>query len=649
MKFLALISGGKDSFFNIHHCLSRGHELVALGNLYPAAKDGDEIDSFMFQTVGHEVIDYYGECLDVPIYRQEIKGKSKNQELEYKITEEDEIEDLFKLISTIKHHHPQVEGVSCGAILSHYQRNRVEDVCERLGLTPLAYLWQRSQPELMQEMILNGLDARLIKVAAIGLTSKDLGKSIADVYPYLLKLNLMYDVHVCGEGGEFETIVLDSPIFKRKKLQIVDSETITLSNDDVCYMKLKVELVDKEEVYKEVCAPKLLDGDFEKVLEELSELDHLSTDLPKLSLEDSMTEPISKLQFHSSVTETSTKIYVSNLVSDKGEEPEQMKEIFHQLSSYLDHYQLSTKNIQHMTLLLKDMSKFIQLNLIYFQFFEKFNLPPSRICIQTTLPNNYKIQLSCIINKPNGYQAEGIHIRSRSYWAPQNIGPYSQSKVDVQRYYKVASLSGQIPLLPWNMQLLDDSDEVNSILSLQHLHRVKQLINVKKLASVICFITRDNLVNLVQDIWQLYCDNELENWYNRLTVVKVESLPKNADVEWGGFSYETVEDNDDDDNESSDMEDSIELGAFELVNKVEVSDGLHLFNISSNDIERVSKLVKTAKKTCHFTILTDLQTIANLEIESKANIEYLPVLATWRDHQNYKISIIMKIESEFKN
>ena len=34
MKILALISGGKDSIFNIYKCLQSGHEIVALGNLY---------------------------------------------------------------------------------------------------------------------------------------------------------------------------------------------------------------------------------------------------------------------------------------------------------------------------------------------------------------------------------------------------------------------------------------------------------------------------------------------------------------------------------------------------------------------------------------------------------------------------------------
>jgi diphthine-ammonia ligase len=36
MKFAALISGGKDSIFNILKCIENGHELVVLINLYPA-------------------------------------------------------------------------------------------------------------------------------------------------------------------------------------------------------------------------------------------------------------------------------------------------------------------------------------------------------------------------------------------------------------------------------------------------------------------------------------------------------------------------------------------------------------------------------------------------------------------------------------
>lgn len=51
-----------------------------------------------------------------------------------------------------------------GAILSNYQRTRVENVCGRLGLTSLAYLWRRPQSPLLAEMVDAGLDAVLVKV-----------------------------------------------------------------------------------------------------------------------------------------------------------------------------------------------------------------------------------------------------------------------------------------------------------------------------------------------------------------------------------------------------------------------------------------------------------------------------------------------------
>lgn len=60
--------------------------------------------------------------------------------------------------------------------------------CRRLGLTPLAYLWQRNQAELLLEMINAGLEAVLIKVAGIGLTDRHLGKSLAQMQPTLQKL-----------------------------------------------------------------------------------------------------------------------------------------------------------------------------------------------------------------------------------------------------------------------------------------------------------------------------------------------------------------------------------------------------------------------------------------------------------------------------
>ncbi len=85
LQVIALISGGKDSFFSLLHCIQNGHQVVALGNLYPApphaaanhgadTEDEHDLNSFMYQTVGHTVIPLYEQALGIPLYRQQIIG-----------------------------------------------------------------------------------------------------------------------------------------------------------------------------------------------------------------------------------------------------------------------------------------------------------------------------------------------------------------------------------------------------------------------------------------------------------------------------------------------------------------------------------------------------------------------------------------------
>lgn len=102
MKFVALVSGGKDSIFTIMTLIDQGHKLVCIANLYP--EETDELDSYMYQSVGHEVINLQGEALGTPLYRRPITGKPKVLDLEYgsNIDKEDEVEDLFELLKEIK-------------------------------------------------------------------------------------------------------------------------------------------------------------------------------------------------------------------------------------------------------------------------------------------------------------------------------------------------------------------------------------------------------------------------------------------------------------------------------------------------------------------------------------------------------------------
>jgi diphthine-ammonia ligase len=255
MKVIALISGGKDSTFNMMECVKNGHEILALVNLRPPNSQSvqnetpvdstadivplvQELDSYMYQSVGNELIEMYAEAMELPLYRANITGQVINTELEYDPKDEgDEVEDLYRILKRVKEELEAklgcpVEGVSSGAILSTYQKNRVENICARLGMHSLAYLWARNQGELLQDMIDSGLEAILIKVACYGLVpSKHLGKSIREMRPFMLGLEKEFGANVCGEGGEYESLTLDCPLFKRKRIVVDEYEMKIHSND----------------------------------------------------------------------------------------------------------------------------------------------------------------------------------------------------------------------------------------------------------------------------------------------------------------------------------------------------------------------------------------------------------------------------------
>ncbi|GAQ84195.1 putative Endoribonuclease [Klebsormidium nitens] len=232
MKVVALVSGGKDSCYNMMLCEQHGHEIVALANLLPEDDATDELDSFMYQTVGHQLIAAYATCMGLPLFRRRIRGKSKSQGLQYSATEGDEVEDLQVLLAAVKEAIPDVQAVSSGAIASDYQRLRVENVCSRLGLISLAFMWRREQSGLLSDMVAAGVRAVLVKVAAMGLDPhKHLGRELGAMHPTLERLKTLYGCNLCGEGGEYETLTLDCPLFKHARIVLDETDVIIHSAD----------------------------------------------------------------------------------------------------------------------------------------------------------------------------------------------------------------------------------------------------------------------------------------------------------------------------------------------------------------------------------------------------------------------------------
>jgi diphthine-ammonia ligase len=69
MRVIGLISGGKDSIYNIIQCIKNGHEVIVLGHINRPADTG-EMDSYMYQTVGSEMSDAVATCLDLPLVKK---------------------------------------------------------------------------------------------------------------------------------------------------------------------------------------------------------------------------------------------------------------------------------------------------------------------------------------------------------------------------------------------------------------------------------------------------------------------------------------------------------------------------------------------------------------------------------------------------
>lgn len=100
--------------------------------------------------VGHQLVGAYTACMGLPLFRKRISGSSSLQDLGYTPTPGDEVEDLYLLLAYVKECIPGVQAVASGAIASDYQRLRVENVCSRLNLVSLAYLWHQPQRLLLR-------------------------------------------------------------------------------------------------------------------------------------------------------------------------------------------------------------------------------------------------------------------------------------------------------------------------------------------------------------------------------------------------------------------------------------------------------------------------------------------------------------------
>ncbi|KAM6460194.1 diphthine--ammonia ligase isoform 1-T1 [Liasis olivaceus] len=558
MKVVALISGGKDSTYNMMCCLAAGHQIVALANLRPTEnKEGiDELDSYMYQTVGHHAVELYAEAMGLPLYRHTIKGTSVNTGSIYTQCEGDEVEDLYQLLKLVKDKE-NVEAVSVGAILSDYQRVRVENVCKRLALQPLAYLWRQNQDTLLKEIISLKVQAIIIKVAAFGLDpDKHLGKTLDEMEPYLLELSQKYGVHICGEGGEYETFTLDCPLFKKKI--VVDSSEVVVHSADafapVAYLRLlKLHLEDKVQFGGKIqpgkcsCDVKQIEDSAWPPSDEQKETPCITWQFlrPNFAQESKALELSGKSpKGYQWITGITAYFHPSEGKSIQ----ELAKDVLSSLQAHMNLKGLALTDIILVHLYMKSMTDFAVINSVYMTAFDL--CPPARVCVETPLTEDLLFQMDCLALKYDKMisdepcsQKKVMHVQSISHWAPANIGPYSQC-IQVE---DILYCAGQIALVPCTMELTSGGIEAEALMSLNHVERILKAMNLKaELHHVLmanCYVTDSKFISVAEAVWQRKLEelrkaededtnNDVPEVHGELVVAVVPFLPRAASIEW---------------------------------------------------------------------------------------------------------------------
>lgn len=205
VRYATLVSGGKDSCLAHHLAREDGFEPVAGIVIRPT-----DPDSHMFHVPNLDVAVAQVQALGLePIELEAPPGKETETEI---------LVDAFQAA-----HDRGAETIVAGAVASEYQRVRVERAAEEVGLKVHTPLWRKDPWQILDLLVTGGYDVRFSTVAAYGFAEHWLGRRLdEDALEDLADLEAAYGVHPIGEGGEYESLVLDAPGFQRR-IDVLDT------------------------------------------------------------------------------------------------------------------------------------------------------------------------------------------------------------------------------------------------------------------------------------------------------------------------------------------------------------------------------------------------------------------------------------------
>jgi len=194
-----LYSGGKDSNYSLFLTFMK-HNIKCLINI-----QSENNESYMFQSLGKDFINYQSEALNIPLIKYKTKG-----------IKEEELKDLKEAIKIAIEKY-NIEGIVTGAIKSSYQSSRIQKICDELNILCFNPLWQINEEKFLEELLKNNFEVYVLGIFSYPLSKDFLGVKLDNKILEKLKyLGKKYKINIAGEGGEFESFVTDSPLFKKK-------------------------------------------------------------------------------------------------------------------------------------------------------------------------------------------------------------------------------------------------------------------------------------------------------------------------------------------------------------------------------------------------------------------------------------------------
>lgn len=223
MRVAVLATGGKDSTLALYHVLKEGYTVSCLATMVPLRED-----SWMFHYPNIGLVDLFAEAVGIPVAKAETSG-----------VKDEEVEDLKCLIENL-----HVDGIVSGGIASNYQKTKIDNICGQLNLQSITPLWHKDPLAMLKEMLDLKFNVIITGVYAHGLDDKWLGRKMdAETINDLVRLNRQYGVSLVGEGGEYETLVLDAAFFT-KRIKIVNAKKVWKGQSG-CFLVSEAQLESK--------------------------------------------------------------------------------------------------------------------------------------------------------------------------------------------------------------------------------------------------------------------------------------------------------------------------------------------------------------------------------------------------------------------